>query len=78
LEIKIWFINYLKWIKPQIYKDEVNKYIESINLNFELNTKEQKITILLKKIILLDNYNKESNEKMEKLKEENNDLKQKF
>ena len=78
MEIKIWFINYLKWIKPQIYKDEVNKYIESINLNFELNTKEQKITILLKKIILLYNYNKESNEKMEKLKEENNDLKQKF
>ena len=81
LKLKSDLLNIENDLKPQIQnlKDEVNKYkIENVNLNFELNTKEQKIAELLNKITLLENYNKESNEKMEKLKDENTDLKQKF
>ena len=81
LKLKSDLLNIENNLKPQIQnlKDEVNKYkIESVNLNFELNSKEQQITELLNKITLLENYNKETNEKIEKLKEENTDLKQKF
>ena len=81
LKLKSDLLNIENDLKPQIQnlKDEVNKYkIESVNLNFELNSKEQQITELLNKITLLENYNKESNEKIKQLKEENTDLKQKF
>ena len=81
LKLKSDLLNIENNLKPQIQnlKDEVNKYkIESVNLNFELNSKEQQITELLNKITLLENYNKESNEKIKQLKEENTDLKQKF
>ena len=81
LKLKSDLLNIENNLKTQIQnlKDEVNKYkIESVNLNFELNSKEQQITELLNKITLLENYNKESNEKIKQLKEENTDLKQKF
>ena len=81
LKLKSDLLNIESEVKPKLnnLEEELYRYKnENTNLNFEINMRDEKITELMNKIMLLDNCNQESCEKIKKMENDYFNLKEKY